>query len=95
MKKPLIDKDGEVREITAEDMKHFRPAKEVLPASFFREMEKLKTKRLRGRPKQEMKKEMLSLRLKKNVIDGIKSSGKGYNTRIEKILEEALESGRL
>ncbi len=38
---------------------------------------------------------MLSLRLKKNIIDGIKSSGKGYNTRIEKILEEALEDGKL
>jgi uncharacterized protein (DUF4415 family) len=95
MKKPLTDKDGEVREITAADMKHFRPAKEVLPASFFKDMEKLKTKRLRGRPKLKAPREMLSLRLKKNIVDGIKSSGKGYNTRVEKILEEALESGRL
>jgi uncharacterized protein (DUF4415 family) len=95
MKKRLIDKDGEVREITAADMKHFRSAKEVLPPEFFREMDKLKAKRLRGRPKLKAPREMLSLRLKKNVIDGIKSSGKGYNTRIEKILEEALETGRL
>jgi len=29
------------------------------------------------------------------VMDGLKSSGKGYNTRVEKLLEEALESGRL
>jgi uncharacterized protein (DUF4415 family) len=95
MKKPLIDKDGEVREITAEDMKHFKPAKEVLPPEFFIEMDKLKAKRQRGRPKIEAPREMLSLRLKKNVVAGIKSSGKGYNTRVEKILEEALESGKL
>jgi len=95
MKKPLIDQDGEVREITAADMKHFKPAKEVLPPVFFTEMAKLKAKRLRGRPKLKAPREMLSLRLKKNIIDGIKSSGRGYNTRIEKILEEALETGRL
>ena len=29
--KPLIDADGEVRELTAADMKRFRPAQEVLP----------------------------------------------------------------
>ena len=32
-RKPLIDADGEVREITAEDMAKFRPAAEVLPLS--------------------------------------------------------------
>jgi len=29
--KPLTDKSGEVRELSREDMKHFRPAAEVLP----------------------------------------------------------------
>jgi hypothetical protein len=29
--KPLTDKSGEVRELTREDMKRFRPAAEVLP----------------------------------------------------------------
>lgn len=31
MKKPLTDKDGEVRELTAADMKHFRPIQETDP----------------------------------------------------------------
>jgi hypothetical protein len=31
-RKPLIDTDGEVRELTAEDMAKFKPAAEVLPA---------------------------------------------------------------
>ena len=30
-KKPLTGKSGEVRELTSEDMKRFRPAAEVLP----------------------------------------------------------------
>lgn len=32
-RKPLIDADGEVRELTTEDMAKFRPAAEVLPLS--------------------------------------------------------------
>ncbi|WP_337289036.1 BrnA antitoxin family protein, partial [Candidatus Methylomirabilis sp.] len=32
-RKPLISADGEVRELTAEDMTKFKPAAEVLPAS--------------------------------------------------------------
>ena len=32
-RKPLTDEDGEVRELTAEDFKHFRPAAEVLSPS--------------------------------------------------------------
>jgi hypothetical protein len=31
--KPLVDADGEVRELTAAELKRFRPAKEVLPAT--------------------------------------------------------------
>lgn len=32
-REPLIDESGEVRELTEEDFKHFRPAHEVLPVS--------------------------------------------------------------
>jgi hypothetical protein len=35
MKKPLINEDGEVRELTAEDMRKFRPAPEVLPPELY------------------------------------------------------------
>ena len=33
MRKPLIDQRREVRELTGEDLKQFRPASEVLPIS--------------------------------------------------------------
>ena len=36
--KPLIDEFGEVRELTEEDMKHFRQAREVLPELFGAEL---------------------------------------------------------
>ena len=32
-RKPLIDEDGEVRELLLEDIKRFRPIAEVLPPS--------------------------------------------------------------
>jgi hypothetical protein len=32
-RKPLIDADGEVRELTTKDMAKFKPAAEVLPPS--------------------------------------------------------------
>lgn len=44
-RKPLIDEDGEVRELTLEDFKRFKPASEVLPRSL---LKKLAT--LRGGP---------------------------------------------
>jgi hypothetical protein len=31
--KPLLDEDGEVRELTLEDFRHFKPVSEVLPPS--------------------------------------------------------------
>ena len=93
-KKPLSDKDGEVREITAAEMKRFKSIQKTDPEMALA-MSLLKAKRSRGRPKIQAPRKMLSLRLKSNIIDEIKSTGKGYNTRIEKLLEEAIETGRL
>ena len=36
--KPLIDATGEVREITAEDLKKFQPAREALPGFLQRKL---------------------------------------------------------
>ena len=46
MKKSLTDKDGEVRELTAADMKHFRPIQETDPGM----LEAVTNYRKRGRP---------------------------------------------
>lgn len=37
-KLPHINEEGEVRELTREDMTLFKPAKEVLPASFLQKL---------------------------------------------------------
>jgi hypothetical protein len=37
-KLPLINEEGEVRELTREDMTLFKPAKEVLPASLLEKL---------------------------------------------------------
>lgn len=63
-RKKLIDKDGEVRELTKADMRQFRPAREAVPklvAAY--ETGKL---RVRGRPKGS-RKTAVSLRLDNDV----------------------------
>lgn len=44
-KTPLIDNDGEVRELTADDLKRFKPARDVLPLAL------QKTLKIRGAQK--------------------------------------------
>ncbi|GAA3952660.1 BrnA antitoxin family protein [Allohahella marinimesophila] len=84
-RKPLIDEDGEVREITAEDMKHFRPAHEVLPDG-------MKTVLgVRGAQKSPTK-ERITIRLSPEVLAHFRSTGKGWQGRIDSVLEEWVRS---
>jgi uncharacterized protein (DUF4415 family) len=86
-RKPLIGKDGEVRELTLEDFKHFRPAAEVLPRSL---QEKLRMRR-RG-PQKAPTKERTTVRLSRDVLDRFRASGPGWQTRLDAALREWLES---
>ena len=43
-KAPLIDADGEVRELTANDLKGFKPAREVLPLALQKSITKYRMK---------------------------------------------------
>jgi len=80
-KKPLIDKDGNVREITSEEMREFRPAKEVLSPKLYRALTK-------GRgPQKAPTKRLISLRLDVDVIEHFRSSGPGWQSRINKTLK--------
>jgi uncharacterized protein (DUF4415 family) len=89
---PLTNKDGEVREIAAADMPMFKPVAEADPA-IVEAMQRMKNKG--GRPKLDAPKKMFGLRIDPKVADGIKSTGKGYNARVEDVLREALASGKL
>ncbi len=94
----LIDDDNP--EWTAEDFKHARPAREVMPPEFFKGMKKLAAKRRAekraGRPPiGDVPKVHIGFRLDADVVAGIRASGPGYNARVEKVLRAALARGQL
>jgi uncharacterized protein (DUF4415 family) len=85
-KKSLIDKNGEVEELTAADMKRFKPLKEADPALYSM------IKKQRGRPPLEKRKAQLTVRLDADVVEWLKSNGAGYHTRLNALLRQAMES---
>ena len=86
-RKPLTNKAGEVRELTAEDLKHFRPASKVLSRS-------LQTKianRTRG-PQKSPTKERITIRLSPDVVEQFRATGDGWQTRVDAALKDWLNS---
>jgi len=81
---PLIDDDGEVRELTAEDFAHFRPFSE-LP-----EKEKRILRGLKRGPQKAPTKELISIRLSAKVLDGLRATGPGWQGRADRVLAEWL-----
>lgn len=81
---PLTDADGEVRELTTVDFKHFKPFSS-LP-------EDLQTV-LRGRGKQRAPtKVSTTVRFDPDVLDAFKSTGKGWQTRMNDALKDWLKT---
>ena len=76
-KLPLINEEGEVRELTRDDMALFKPAAEVLPASL------LKKIGVRG-PQKSPKKVVTTIRLSPDILEKFKATGNGWQTRIDK-----------
>lgn len=84
-RKPLIDADGEVRELTAEDMARFKPAGKVLPSSLRKKLG------VRG-PQKSPTKERITIRLSKEVVEQFRESGEGWQTRVDLALRDWLKS---
>lgn len=84
---PLTNKAGEVRELTAEDFAHFRPAHEVLPPTLLRKLG------VRG-PQKAPTKRLVSLRLSPEVLEHFKATGPGWQTRIDQTLKRAVARAR-
>lgn len=83
--KPLIDANGEIRELTTADIKRFRPLKEVLPT-------KLRNKlNIRG-PQKSPTKERITIRLSPEVVQRFRASGDGWQTRVDAALKDWLKS---
>jgi uncharacterized protein (DUF4415 family) len=86
---PLTDEEGEVRELTREDFKLMRPIAEVDPGMLEAVAEWQHKLNKGGRPKVETPKEQITFRLAADVVASIKSTGHGYNARVEKALRTA------
>jgi uncharacterized protein (DUF4415 family) len=84
---PLIGKDGEVRELTAQDLRHFKPAAEVLPHDL------LKVIRIKTRgPQKAPTKQATTIRLSPDVMAAFKATGAGWQTRIDAALKDWLRT---
>ena len=83
-RKALIDSRGEVRELSAEDLKSFKPAGEVLPASLRRKVG------VRGLQKAPVK-ERITIRLSPEVVQRFRATGDGWQTRVDAALQDWLK----
>ena len=81
--------DEDNPELTKDDFARGRPFKEVFPEQY------AAMKSQGGRPRLASPKVHIGLRLAADVVNGIRSSGPGYNAKVEKVLRKALESGQL
>lgn len=85
--KPLIDTEGEVRELTAADLRGFKPAHEVLPAT----LQKTLGVRKRG-PQKNPTKVSTTIRLSSEVVQAFRASGDGWQTRVDAALKDWLKT---
>ena len=81
---PLTDADGEVRELQDEDFAHAMRFSD-LPNGM---QEKLR--RVRG-PQKSPTKELISLRVSRDVLGRFRETGEGWQTRMDEALREWIE----
>jgi uncharacterized protein (DUF4415 family) len=86
-RKPLTDEKGEVRELTAEDIRAMRPMAEVLPSDLVRII--LSRKRGQRGPQKAPVKQQVTLRLDRDVIDRFRATGPGWQSRVNEALKKA------
>lgn len=80
----LTDADGEVRELTEEDFKHFRPSTESIP-DIIKAFERMRGQR---GPQKAPIKERVGLRLDADVVEHFRSTGSGWQARVNEILKQ-------
>lgn len=82
--KPLTNAKGEVRELTANDLTAFRPARRALPESVRRKIG------VRG-PQKSPTKERITIRLSQDVVQRFRATGEGWQTRVDVALQNWLK----
>jgi uncharacterized protein (DUF4415 family) len=81
---PVTNPAGEVRELTASDLKQFRGA-DSLPQSLQRKLG------VRG-PQKAPTKERITIRLSRDVVERFRATGEGWQTRVDAALQDWLEN---
>lgn len=84
--KPLTNKEGEVRELTRKDIGSMKPADEILPIELLDNLHKRKVGQ-RGKQKKPTK-ITVTLRYSKEVVEYFKSTGDGWQTRMDEALKD-------
>jgi len=82
--KSLIDKDGEVCELTADDLKKFKPLSEENPALYAKIKKGVGE---RGSQKSPTK-VPISIRVSPDVAEFFRAKGKGWQGRIDNVLKD-------
>jgi len=83
--KPLIDEDGEVRELSMLEIRQMRPANAALPAALQAKL------RVRG-PQKAPTKERITIRLSPDVVQPFRDTGTGWQSRLDEALKDWLKS---
>ncbi len=83
-----MSKQNDNPEWSEDDFAKAKPFSEVFP-------EQHAALKKRGRPPLAKPKVHIGFRLAADIVAAIRGSGRGYNARVEKILREALDDGRL
>ena len=83
-REPLTDKEGEVRELTAKDFRHFRPVGSLSPSL----AHKLGVRGLQKPPT----KERITIRIARDVLVSFRSTGRGWQSRMDEVLKEWVAS---
>lgn len=86
---PLVGEDGEVRELTAEDFKHFRPS-----SDFPELVEAFERARGQRGPQKAPVKDRIGLRLDHEVVEHFRATGPGWQSRINDILLDHVKRHR-
>jgi len=89
---PRIDDDGEVRELTAADLRHFKPAAEVLPPKLYADLLAMNRRAgVRG-PQKKPPKVSTTIRLSPDVVQAFRAAGDGWQTRMDAALKDWLRT---
>lgn len=84
----MLDDDNP--EWTTEDFSKARPASEVLPEIFPEAVADAMLKR--GRPRKEVTKAPINIRLSPDVVEAFRATGRGWQTRVDEALKDWLKS---